>query len=182
MKKLLPLCTLALALAACTPQETQQQQSDPATAPETTPAPDCSAEIKEHNDAPMVFDAEQFALQNPNYRTSLWTGELSQMTLMSIPAGEDIGPERHDDVEQYLFVCSGKGTAMMGPAEDDLSLVKEVGPGDCIIIPLHTWHNVVNASETEPLKVVSIYAPAEHPAGTVQATRAEALAAEEAEH
>ena len=54
-------------------------------------------------------------------------------------------------------------------------MVKEVGPGDGIIIPLSTWHNVINASDSEPLKLLSIYAPVEHPAGTVQPTHADAM-------
>ena len=97
------------------------------------------------------------------------------MTLMSIPVGDDVGLECHDDVEQFFIVYAGKGTVKMGDAKDNLSMVKEVGPGDGIIIPLSTWHNVINASDSEPLKLLSIYAPVEHPAGTVQPTHADAM-------
>lgn len=180
MRVTLPLCAVtligAVALSSCDQKtNTTEQTTEPATEVAAAPAPDYSAEIKEHNDAPMVFDAEQFTIQNPNYRTSLWTGKQSQMTLMSIPVGDDVGLECHDDVEQFFIVYAGKGTVKMGDAKDNLSMVKEVGPGDGIIIPLSTWHNVINASDSEPLKLLSIYAPVEHPAGTVQPTHADAM-------
>lgn len=166
------------ALTACNQTEsTDTTKMEEATVATTeAPAPDYSAEIREHNDAPMVFDAEEFTKQNPNYRTSLWTGKKSQMTLMSIPVGDDVGLERHDDVEQFFIVYAGKGTVKMGDAEDNLTLVREIGPGDGIIIPLSTWHNVINASDSEPLKLLSIYAPVEHPAGTLQPTHDDARA------
>ena len=126
---------------------------------------------------PFVVDIESATLENDNYRTTLWTGSNLQMTVMSIEVGGDIGLEVHDDGDQFLRVEQGKARVQMGPAEDDLSFDEEVGDDWVILVPAGQWHNVTNIGD-EPLKVYALYAPPEHPHGTVHATREEADADE----
>ena len=126
---------------------------------------------------PFVVDIESATLENDNYRTTLWTGNNLQMTVMSIEVGGDIGLEVHEDGDQFLRVEQGKARVQMGPAEDDLSFDEEVGDDWVILVPAGQWHNVTNIGD-EPLKVYALYAPPEHPHGTVHATREEADADE----
>ena len=126
---------------------------------------------------PYVVDIESATLDNTNFRTTLWTGKNLQMTVMSIDVGGDIGLEVHEHGDQFLRVEQGRALVQMGPAEDDLSFDEEVGDDWVILVPAGSWHNVTNIGE-EPLKVYAIYAPPEHPAGTVHATREEADADE----
>lgn len=136
---------------------------------------------KDFGKAPFVTNIEEATLENKNYRTTLWTGELLQATLMSIPVGGDIGAEVHDENDQFLRVEQGHGRVIMGESADKIILDKEVGPEDVIFIPRNTYHNVVNIGQ-EDLKLYSIYGPAHHEHGTVHETQAIAMAAEEAEH
>lgn len=126
---------------------------------------------------PFTVDIEKATLANENYRATLWTGKYLQMTVMSIEPGHDIGLEVHEDHDQFLRVEAGKARVQMGPRRDDLSFDREVGDDWAILVPAGTWHNVTNTG-AEPLKVYSLYAPPEHPHGTVHVTKAEADAAE----
>jgi mannose-6-phosphate isomerase-like protein (cupin superfamily) len=124
-----------------------------------------------------VGDIEQATIENETFRTVLWTGDHSQLTVMSIPAGEDIGKEVHPDHDQFLRIEQGTGRVEMGPSENEVELTHDVGADWAIVVPAGVWHNVINTGEGE-LKVYSIYSPAEHPPNTVHATKAEAEAAE----
>lgn len=137
-------------------------------------------EYKDFGNAPFVFNIEDYTVHNETYRTALWTGEFMQLTVMNILPGEDIGLEIHDDHDQFIRVEQGEGLVLMGDAADDLSFQEVVKDDYAIMIPAGKWHNVVNTSD-EPLKLYSIYAPAEHPKGTVHQTQEEALA-DEHEH
>ena len=122
----------------------------------------------DHGPQPYVVNIEELTIGNDTFRTAAWTGANMQMTLMAIQPGEDIGLEVHTDHDQFLRVEQGLGLVQMGASDD------------AIFVPAGTWHNVTNTGDV-PLKLYSIYAPAEHPHGTVHATKAEADAAE-AEH
>ncbi|MGV3163101.1 cupin domain-containing protein [Streptococcus hyovaginalis] len=135
---------------------------------------------KDHGNKPFVTNIEEETLANTNYRTALWTGELLQTTLMSIPVGGDIGAEVHDENDQFLRVEQGRGRVIMGESENKITLDTEVGPEFAIFIPKDTYHNVINIGD-EDLKLYSIYGPAHHANGTVHETQAIAIAAEEAE-
>ena len=124
-----------------------------------------------------VGDIERETIDNETFRTVLWTGDHSQLTVMSIPAGEDIGKEVHPDHDQFLRIEQGSARAEMGPSENEVDFTQDVGADWAIVVPAGVWHNVVNTGDGE-LKVYSIYSPAEHPPGTVHATKAEAEAAE----
>lgn len=130
---------------------------------------------------PYVVDIEDLTKENDNFRTAAWTGQFLQMTLMSIEVGSEIGLEIHHDTDQFLRIEQGKAKVVMGDTEDSLDFEVPAGDDFAIFIPSGKWHNVINVGD-EPLKMYSIYAPAHHPFGTVHATKAEADAAEEAEH
>ncbi|MGC5582805.1 cupin domain-containing protein [Ornithinimicrobium sp. W1679] len=119
---------------------------------------------------PFVTDIEKATLGNDNFRATLWTGTKLQLTVMSIPAGGDVGLEVHHDHDQFLRVESGRGRVQMGPAEDDLGFDEEVGDDWVVLVPAGSWHNITNIGE-EPLKLYSLYAPPEHEHGTVHPTQ-----------
>ncbi|RPF53887.1 cupin domain-containing protein [Aquisalibacillus elongatus] len=127
---------------------------------------------------PFVVDIEKATTQNESFRRALWTGEHLQVTLMSIGVGEDIGLEIHPDVDQFLRIEEGQGLTLMGDQEDNLTFRQPVYDDDAIMIPAGKWHNLINTGN-RPLKLYSIYAPPEHPFGTVHQTKADAMAAEE---
>lgn len=137
--------------------------------------------LTDHGPKPYVVDVEEVTTANDTFRTAAWTGEHLQMTLMSIPVGGEIGLELHEGTDQFLRVEAGQARVQMGKAKDNLSFDKQVEADWAIFVPTGWWHNVTNTGD-EPLKVYSIYAPSHHPHGTVQQTKADADAAEAAEH
>lgn len=153
-------------LSACT-QSPSQSTSD---APETK----VQVEFKDFGPEPFVFDIEAYTVQNENYRTTIWTGTSMQMTVMNILPGQDIGLELHTDIDQFIRVEEGSGIVKMGDAEDNLDFQERVKEDFAVFIPAGKWHNLVNDTD-KPLKIYSIYAPVEHPHGTVHATREEGL-------
>lgn len=124
-----------------------------------------------------VDDIEKATLDNDTFRTVLFTGKHLQMTVMCLQPGEEIGVEKHDDLDQFIRIEEGMAQVQMGPSEHDLSQVHDVEDDWAAIIPGGTWHNVVNTGEGQ-LRLYSIYTPPEHPEGTVHQTKAEADAAE----
>lgn len=124
-----------------------------------------------------VDDIEKATLENDTFRTVLFTGAHLQMTVMCIQPGEEIGVEKHDDLDQFVRIEQGSGQVQMGSSKDDLSEVRDIEDDWAAIIPGGTWHNVVNTG-TEPLRLYSIYTPPEHPEGTVHQTKADADADE----
>ena len=110
---------------------------------------------------PLVIDMEGMTLENENYRTTLWTGDKIQLTVMSIQPGDDIGLEVHHGVEQFLRIESGQGLCQMGPSEDKLDFEAEVGADQAIFVPAGVWHNVTNTGD-EPLKLYTIYGGPDH--------------------
>lgn len=136
----------------------------------------CMEEIQDTGPAPYVGHIEKLTEQNTNYRTTLWTGNNLQITLMSIEPGHDIGLEVHDTHDQFLRIEQGTAKVEMGPTETDLQ-TWTAADGDVVVVPAGTWHDLICTSEV-PLKVYSIYAPPQHPHGTVHVTKADADAAE----
>ncbi len=96
---------------------------------------------------------------------------------MSLNPGEDIGLEIHPDVDQFLRIEQGQGIVQMGKSKDNLSFQRNVYEDSAIMVPARTWHNLTNIGNT-PLKLYSIYAPPNHPFGTVHTTKAEAIESE----
>lgn len=132
---------------------------------------------KDYGPAPIVVNIEAAALANNAFRAALWTGEYLQVTLMSVPVGEDIGVELHVDTDQFIRVEQGEGLVLMGNDSNNLYFQTRIVPGDAVIVPAGTWHNIKNAG-TIPLKVYSIYAPPHHPHGTVHITKEDDIAAQ----
>ncbi|NLG87614.1 MAG: cupin domain-containing protein [Clostridiaceae bacterium] len=136
-------------------------------------------ELKDYGPQPFVTDIEAASKLNNNFRIALWTGDHLQLTLMSIDVGEDIGLEVHPDVDQFIRIEEGQGLIKMGDSMNNLNFQRRVYDDYAIIIPAGKWHNLINTGY-KPLKIYSIYAPPQHPRGTVHETRAAAQAAETA--
>lgn len=136
--------------------------------------------LKDYGKNPFVVNIEEVTKQNRTFRTALWTGDHLQVTLMSIAVGDDIGLERHPDVDQFLRVEQGQGLVQMGDRKDQLNYQQRVSDDFAIMVPAGKWHNLTNTGQG-PLKIYSIYAPPEHPFGTVHKTKADAMAAENGE-
>lgn len=136
--------------------------------------------LKDYGPEPLVVNINEAAKQNDAYRRALWTGNHFQVTLMNLGVGEDIGLEMHPDVDQFLRIEQGQGIVQMGKSKGNLNVRRNVHDDFAIIIPAGTWHNLTNTGNI-PLRLYSIYAPPNHPFGTVHLTKAEAEAAEEDE-
>lgn len=130
-------------------------------------------DYKDHGKEPFVVDIEGYTKENENFRTTIWTGEKLQVTVMTIPVGGDIGLEVHHGIDQFLRIEGGKGLCQMGPAEDELTFEVEVKDDDAIFVPADMWHNVTNTGE-EPLKLYTIYAGPDHVPGTIHKTQEDA--------
>lgn len=126
--------------------------------------------------AGYLVNIEKKSLENKYFREVLFTGRNSQLVVMSIAPGEDIGMETHDKVDQFIRVEAGAGKAVLDGEEHGLV------DGSAVVIPAGTEHNIINSSKTEPLKLYSLYSPPEHPQGTVHRDKAEALAYEKEHH
>ena len=124
-------------------------------------------DIRDYGSEPLIVNIDCFTKQNPYYRTALWTGKHLQVTLMSIPVHGDIGLEIHSDVDQFIRIEDGCALVMMGKSKTLLNYRQRVNSNYAVIIPAGTWHNIINIGRS-PLKVYSIYAPPQHPFGTVE--------------
>lgn len=124
-----------------------------------------------------VGDIERETVDNATFRTVLFTGTRMQLTVMSLAAGEDIGSEVHDDGDQFLRVEQGTGRLELGGSADSPEETHDLEADWAGVVPAGVRHNVVNTGEGE-LKLYSIYAPPEHPDGTVHRTKQDAEAAE----
>ena len=134
--------------------------------------------MEDHGPKPNAFNIEEAALQTDVYRRVVWTGHFLQVTLMSIPPGESIGLEVHEETDQFLRIDGGKGVCVMGPEKDKLDFEQEVSDGWSIQVPAGTWHDVRNTGD-EPISLYTIYAPVHHAYGIVHRTKEEAQHAEE---
>ena len=133
--------------------------------------------LHDYGPYPFAVDIEKATKANTNFRTALWTGPHLQLTLMSLQPGEDIGLEQHNHLDQFIRLEQGRGMVMMGDNPNSPSLQQVVTEGDAFIIPAGTWHNLTNIGNV-PIKLYSIYAPVQHPFGTVHVTKEDAEAAE----
>jgi mannose-6-phosphate isomerase-like protein (cupin superfamily) len=124
---------------------------------------------------PLDVDIVKLARGNDAFRREIATGEHSQVVAMTIPSGEEIGEEVHEENDQLLVFVDGEGEAVLNGKSSP------VGPNDLVLVPAGTRHNFINTGGG-PLRLVTVYAPPEHAPGTVHQTKAEADAAEAAEH
>ena len=116
---------------------------------------------------------EKETLENDNFRKVLYTGKHSQLVLMSLNPGEEIGMEVHPDNDQFFRFEKGEGKCIIDGNE------YVVSDGSAIVVPAGAEHNVINTSPTEKLKLYTIYSPAHHKDGIIHKTKAEAEADDE---
>ena len=124
-----------------------------------------------------VDDVERATLENTDFRRVLFTGSQTQLTVMRLAPGEEIGVEMHDHLDQFLRIEQGRGRVTFGPSADQVDEEHEVTDDWAVIVPGGVWHNVVNTGDDD-LKLYSLYSPPEHPEGTVHRSKADADAAE----
>lgn len=129
--------------------------------------------IKDYGAEPFVININEVTKQNNNFRTALWTGEYLQVTLMNINVGESIGLEMHPNLDQFIRIEQGYGLVQMGDNKNNLNFVRKVYDDFAIVIPAGKWHNLTNIGNL-PIKLYSIYAPPQHPKGTIHRTKADA--------
>jgi len=121
----------------------------------------------------FVTNIEDATVINEDFRRVLYTGKYSQLVLMALRAGEEIGEETHDDVDQFFRFEQGEGKVVIDGVEH------KVSDGDAVVVPAGAKHNVVNTSKDSVLKLYTIYSPPEHQDKTVRRTKQEALEKEE---
>jgi mannose-6-phosphate isomerase-like protein (cupin superfamily) len=120
------------------------------------------------------INLEEASLANDHFRKVLYTTPRSQLVLMTLQPGEDIGQERHAEHDQFIRVEAGAGMAVLDGQEHRLA------DGVAVVIPAGALHNVINTSATEPMRLYTLYTPPEHPDGIVHRSKAEADAYERA--
>ena len=108
---------------------------------------------------------EKITLENENFRKVLYTAEHSQIVAMSLKPAEEIGMEVHENSDQFFRFEKGVGKVIIDGNEYDVS------DGDAIIVPSRSQHNVINMSDSEPLKLYTIYSPSHHRDGVVNVTK-----------
>jgi mannose-6-phosphate isomerase-like protein (cupin superfamily) len=120
--------------------------------------------------AGFYVDIEKRAQENDCFRKVLFTGSFSQLVVMSLKPGEDIGLESYLDTDQFLCVEAGNGNAILD------GLVYELKPGSAIVIPAGTEHNIINTSSIKALKLYTFYIPPDYADGTVHETKSDGAA------
>ncbi len=126
--------------------------------------------------AGYVGNIEELTENNQNFRQVVFTATHSQLVVMNLKPGEDIGEEVHSDVDQFFRIEEGEGKVVIDGQE---STIYE---GFAVVVPAGARHNVINTSVDKPLKLYTIYSPPNHPDGTIHQTKAEAEAYEAAHH
>lgn len=121
----------------------------------------------------FVGKIEKDTVKNDDFRRVLYTGKYSQLVLMSLKPGEEIGEEVHDDVDQFFRFEEGKGLVVI----DDVK--NEVKDGMAVVVPSGAKHNVINTSKKNDLKLYTIYSPPEHQDKVVRKTKQDAMDNEE---
>ncbi|MBR6902455.1 MAG: cupin domain-containing protein [Clostridia bacterium] len=124
----------------------------------------------DYGNEPLISNIANTSCQNPYYRRILWTGEYLQVSLMSIPVGDEVGLEKHPDNDQFIRIENGCAQVLMGSSAENLNIQKRVNSDYAIMVPAGTWHNIKNIGSV-PLKIYTIYAPPHHKKGTVHETR-----------
>jgi mannose-6-phosphate isomerase-like protein (cupin superfamily) len=114
------------------------------------------------------INIEEKTLAGNNFREVLYTTQRSQLVIMTLQPGDEIGLEKHEGHDQFIRVEAGTGVAILDGERHALE------DGVAVVIPAGTEHNVINTSDSEPMRLYTLYTPPEHPDGIVHATKAEA--------
>jgi mannose-6-phosphate isomerase-like protein (cupin superfamily) len=126
------------------------------------------AELLENHMSGYSINLEQRTLAGDNFREVLYTTKRSQLVIMTLQPGQEIGLEKHEDHDQFIRVEAGQGVAVLDGERHALE------DGVAVVIPAGTEHNVINTSDSEPMRLYTLYTPPEHPDGIVHATKADA--------
>ena len=118
----------------------------------------------------FVSNIEEDSLNNNNFRKVLYSGKHSQLVLMSLKPKEEIGMEVHEENDQFFRIEKGQGKCIIDGNESELA------DGTAVVVPAGAEHNIINTSDSEELKLYTIYSPAHHQDGVVRATKEEAVA------
>jgi mannose-6-phosphate isomerase-like protein (cupin superfamily) len=147
-----------------------------AAAPQPPASQEPATKAEDDAEVPGVFrgDLEARARSSDDFRRVLHTGKRLQVVLMSLRVGENIGLESHD-VDQCLFIVEGDGEAFVGGKRS------RIVEGSVVCVPAGARHDIINRDD-EPMKLFTVYAPPQHPDGTVHETKADAQRAEAIEH
>lgn len=121
-----------------------------------------------------VGNIEKQTMENNFFRQVMFTGKHCQLVVMCLQGGEDIGREVHPTTDQFFRIEEGEAKFIFNDTEEHV-----VKSGEAVVVPAGTYHNVINTSKTEQMKLYTVYSPPNHPDGTIHKTRAEADAAEE---
>lgn len=130
---------------------------------------------------PFTDSIERLTERNNYFRHVLYTPKYMQLVLMSLAPGEEIGREVHKRTDQFFRIEKGRAIFLFDHGRGSRQTRFEARPGDAVVVPAGTFHNVVNRSRTRPMKLYTIYAPPHHPPGTVHRTKADAEHAERSE-
>ena len=117
----------------------------------------------------FVTNIEEVTLENEYFRRVLYTAERSQLVVMCIPVGGDIGEEVHKDVDQFIRIEEGEGQSILDGVE------RELTAGSVVVIPALVRHNIKNTSPSKALKLYTLYSPPHHEDGIIHKTKADAL-------
>jgi mannose-6-phosphate isomerase-like protein (cupin superfamily) len=128
----------------------------------------CDDNFMENAMSGYSINIEEKTLAGNNFREVLYTTQRSQLVIMTLQPGEEIGLEKHEGHDQFIRVEAGQGVAILDGEQHRLE------DGVAVVIPAGTEHNVINTSGSEPMRLYTLYTPPEHPDGIVHATKAEA--------
>lgn len=120
-----------------------------------------------------IGNIEKETIGNDYFRKVIFTGPKSQLVVMALKPGEEIGMEKHADTDQFIRIEAGEAKIILDGEE------RAVRDDFAIVIPAGTYHNVINTSSDKPLKLYTVYAPPEHAPNTIHKTKAEADLAHE---
>lgn len=118
--------------------------------------------------AGFLGNIEKLTLENNNFRQVLFTGQHTQLVLMSLAPNQEIGMEIHEIVDQFIRIETGEGKVIMDGEEH------KIADGDAFVVPAGIQHNVVNTSDSKPLKLYTVYSPPHHKDGIIHQTKAQA--------
>ena len=168
----------AVAVAACTSCGGRASQAErDKTAVSTAVETKSMIELKDYGAEPAISISKPIRLETKISERHCGREPNFQVTLMTIPVGGEVGLELHPDIDQFLRIEEGEAKVMMGDSKEDLDYVRTAKADHAVFVPAGKWHNLVNIGD-KPLKLYSIYAPVEHPYGTVHKTYDDAMAAE----
>ena len=131
---------------------------------------------------PYVGNIETETMENDYFRKVLYTGTHAQLVVMCVQPGEELGNEVHPAVDQFFRIEQGEAKFVFGASDEGEGHSVNATSGEAAIVPAGTYHNVINDSSEQLLKLYTIYSPPNHPDGTVHETKADADLAEESEH